>query len=65
MDQVEACDLLLKRLGYKKTLEHSKMHTALKTVHQTIYKRLHDLKYHGVRSILNHSLYEMLPETQA
>ena len=36
-DHVDACDLLLRRLGNKRSSEHSAMHIALKTVHQNIY----------------------------
>ena len=42
LEQVDACDLLLKRLGYKKAFRSSAMQEALKMVHQRIYDRLHN-----------------------
>ena len=44
LDQMEACDSLLMRLGYKRAFVNSSMYKALKLIHQTIYDRIHVLR---------------------
>ena len=64
LDFLDTIDLLRSKLGEKPSLNASFFKIGIKLVHEVIRKKLKQLKYNKINTVLRSVFYELMPLTE-